>query len=233
MENKPADFFLGIVNFFAVLVPGAVLAFFGMDLALNFLSQHPYILGSSVKAIQGELRGWVIFIFASYILGQFVFLVGSPLDLVYDKVRLLSKCIQKRFDLWCPGCIGRKWIENDQMYLCATAIKQKNVNCSQGEGPNTFQWAKAAIELGHPAAAVELHRYEADQKLFRSLTIVLLVLCAIFVYQAASAEPLLYLLPLIGLSFWRYVNQRRKSQDTAYTYLIVSKSQFIQPSGSP
>src|SRR5260370_40590730 len=61
MDYKPGDFFIGVIDFFGILLPGAVLLF----LRGQWLSQ---ILGLNQTM-------WVVFFFASYVLGHF--LVGA------------------------------------------------------------------------------------------------------------------------------------------------------------
>ena len=217
MEQKPGDFFIGVVNFFAILLPGAVLSFFSMQLVREYVSARPDIFGYVQNVIQGEARGWVIFIIASYLVGQFVSLLGSPLDKVYDLVRKGLKSDRIKIE-W----IKRKWVQNETLYKTAKAIKEECLKDHAGEIVNTFKWAKANVELRFPVAADEIYRLEADQKFFRGLIVVLVAICLLFilVYKTGWFELVPYLVVLV-LSFWRYVDQRRKSTDLAYTYLIA------------
>lgn len=218
MEQKPGDFFIGVVNFFAILLPGAVLSFFSMGLASAYANDRRHIFGFVQTVTQGEVQRWVIFIIASYLLGQFVFLLGSPLDKVYNLVRkgFMSKRIRISW-------LRKKWVKNEGLYNSARAIKSKYVeNSTSGEIVNTFQWAKANVQLRFPAAADEIHRLEADQKFFRGLIVVLVVICMllVFFYKAGWLETVPYVVVIL-LSFWRYVEQRRKSTNLAYIYLIA------------
>ena len=154
-------------------------------------------------------------------LGQFVFLLGSPLDSLYDRVRkhFLSGRVKSAW-------LTKRWRKDERVYLAARPIKERHVrDSSSDEIANTFQWAKANVQLRFPAAAEEIHRLEADQKFFRGLIVVLVVVCALllFVYQAGVPATVPYLV-LILLSFWRYVDQRRKSTSLAYTYLLALES---------
>lgn len=218
MEHKPGDFFIGVVNFFAILLPGALLSFFSMDLARTYMNARPHIFGYTLTVIQGEAQGWVVFIIASYLLGQFISLLGSPLDKGYDLVR--KAFLSKRINIkW----IKSQWVKNELLYNSARVIKEKYVEDSvECEIVNTFQWAKANIQLRSPAAAPEIYRLEADQKFFRGLIVVLIIICLLFisVYKTGGIELVPYLIVLV-LSVWRYVDQRRKSTNLAYTYLIA------------
>ena len=218
MEQKPGDFFIGVVNFFAILLPGAVLSFFSMGLASAYVNDRRHIYGFVQTVIQGDAQRWVTFIVASYLLGQFVFLLGAPLDEVYDLVRkgLVSKHIKSNW-------IRRKWDQNQRLHKDARVIKERYVgDCQKSEVVNPFQWAKANVQLRFPSAADEIYRLEADQKFFRGLIVVLIAVCTllVFVYKAGWLETVPYVIIML-LSFWRYVDQRRKSTDLAYTYLIA------------
>lgn len=209
MDYKPGDFLVGIIDFFAILLPGALLAFATKDLALT------HIFGPVLPAIQGEAQGWAAFIFASYLLGHFMFLVGSYLD-------------KKAYPPYRKRFLTR---DSDRTYERAKAIKENHLNDQEAEVVNPFKWARASVQLLYPAAAVEIHRLEADSKFFRSLIVVLLLTCPILVYKWAWIE-LGACIFLIVLSFVRYADQRFKSTQLAYTYLIalekISKHELDQ-----
>src|SRR5256885_4363402 len=80
MDYKPSDAFVGMLDFFAILLPGALLTLIVMVPARRYLFD-----GNILPPLQGEAQSWVAFVFASYLLGHFVFLLGSHLDSFYDK----------------------------------------------------------------------------------------------------------------------------------------------------
>jgi ABC-type siderophore export system fused ATPase/permease subunit len=200
MNYKPGDFLVGVIDVFAILLPGALLSFFTMELA------QTSIFGVMLPPIRDSAQGWVIFVFASYLLGHFVFLLGAHLDWIYDFFR-------KRYIR----------VEHERAYQRAKAIKEKYLNDKEQSVTNTFQWAKANIQVRSPSAAVEIHRLEADSKFFRSLIVVLLVISIFLVYRSGWSQ-LFVCLVLVALSFWRYFDQRLKSTNIAYTYLMVLES---------
>jgi len=198
MGYKPEDFFVGVVDFFAVLLPGALLSF----MAIDFSRLH--IFGRVLPPLRSEAQGWVVFVFASYLLGHFIFLAGSYLDPLYDRLR--KKFVPK---------------EADRTYLLAREIKEKCLGDSTSEPIiNTFQWAKANAQMRYPAVLVEVRRYEADSKFFRSLIVVLAAIAIILVAKAAWLE-FVFCLVLIVISFLRYAEQRWKAAQRAYEYLIA------------
>jgi hypothetical protein len=198
MGYKPEDLFVGVIDFFAVLLPGALISFVIADFARH------HLFGKALPAIQGEAQGWVVFAFSSYLLGHFVFLVGSYVDPLYNRLR-------RRF---IPK-------EKDLTYLRAKAIKEKRLADNPREMlMNTFQWAKATMQLRSPGALVEVRRHEADSKFFRSLIVVLLVIVIFLIARGAWLESI-FCLVLVGASFGRYAEQRWKAAQRAYEYLLA------------
>jgi hypothetical protein len=198
VDAKPSDLFIGVIDVFAVLLPGAILAFLGLDFARD------HVFGHVLPEIRGEAAGWVAFGLASYLLGHFVFLAGSRVDRLYDRWR-------KRYH---PD-------GTDRAYLRAKSIKQKALGDSDGdEIVNTFKWAKANVQLRHPPAAGAIQRLEADSKFFRSLVVLLFVTGTAFATQGMGAAAGACVV-MMFLAFWRYCDQRWKSTELAYTYLIA------------
>src|SRR5205085_9252162 len=80
--------------------------------------------------------------------------------------------------------IKKQWVKNERIYNSARAIKEKYVDDSVAdEIVNTFQWAKANVQLRSPASAPEIYRLEADQKFFRGLIVVLIIICLLFIFK--------------------------------------------------
>src|SRR5689334_6604168 len=81
MEFKPADLFVGVIDLFAVLLPGAIVA------ALLY----PHIqdpLTDVIGPMYSPARQWVAFGLGAYLLGHILFLCGAVLDdHVYDPLR--------------------------------------------------------------------------------------------------------------------------------------------------
>lgn len=87
MNFKPKEFFIGLVEFITILLPGIVLAL----IILLVESKHPvqldrflyqYVFSEDTKAIS-----WVAIIFSSFGLGYFLSSFASGLDPLYDKIR--------------------------------------------------------------------------------------------------------------------------------------------------
>jgi hypothetical protein len=207
-DFKPADLFVGVIQLFAVLMPGAVLA-----AALAFALSDPIQDTFGADLRDPHVRG-AAFLVASYVLGAFVFPVASWLDQFADAYN--EKQREKRGD--------------DYAFLRADELRQAFFGDPTPKGldpMNTFSWTKAVLMLGAPAAFSDVQRYEAESKFFRSLVLVLPASGLIVAVSRASAAPLLASLILGGslLLVWpaahRYVARRRKSVEWACKYVVV------------
>jgi hypothetical protein len=80
MNFEPPKFFIGQMDFFSILLPGALLTYLLMD------EVGPVALGNRYATLAGA-QAWAAFLFASYLFGHLVFLLGSWLDEFYDWAR--------------------------------------------------------------------------------------------------------------------------------------------------
>lgn len=148
MNYKPSDLFVGIVDFFSVLLPGAVLAFAFQLAKVGFIE--------SQLAHRSQQTKWVVFALVSYLLGHFVFLIGAAfLDDLYDATY-----------------VKRQQAKNGRRLLRHVASIKRAVLQDAHKIENNFKWARAFIRLNKPEAAIDIDRLEANSKFFRSLTVV-------------------------------------------------------------
>ncbi|HEX6307291.1 MAG TPA: hypothetical protein VFZ69_03825 [Longimicrobiales bacterium] len=159
MSYKPDDFFVGVVDFFAVLLPGAVVVAVGRP----FLPETLYGADGVLQPVTGAAASWMMFLLGSYLAGHLLFLLGAFLDsTLYDPLRSVTVPPKK-----------------DEAYRAARAARDGSLGGS-AEVMNPFQWARASLRLQAPAAVAEIERYEADSKFFRSLTVALYALLFLF-----------------------------------------------------
>jgi hypothetical protein len=101
MKFEPETLFISIIDLFSIMLPGALAT------ALLKRAAEPILFPAVFPQHTGETAGWVAFVFASYLLGHFIFLFGSFLDdLLYDRLRnrakdeevSLLKVIKKQID---------------------------------------------------------------------------------------------------------------------------------------
>lgn len=194
---KPGDFYVGVISFFAILVPGAV------GTAVLEPLVGPLIFGPLISAPADASTKWVVFLVAAYFIGHLIFLVGSYVDPVYGFLR-------SRLNPYT----------NESAYQCAVAIRDAIIDKRERQALNAFQWSRAILTALFPAAAGDVHGLEADSKFFRSLMVVFALCGVVFLSQGKILEGLAALV-LVVPCFWRYYERRLKSTTQAYVYLIT------------
>jgi ADP-ribose pyrophosphatase YjhB (NUDIX family) len=237
MSFEPQKFFIGLVDFFAVWLPGALLVYLLKD------SLVPTILGvDNYNRLAGN-EGWAVFLFTSYLVGHFIFLIGSSLldDQIYDRIRKATEWEQiSRLSNGKNGSnvifryLARILMKSDDALRQAIRIKEECVDPRISQNAlNVFQWSKAKLVLNHPAAMESIQRFEADSKFFRSLVVVCLLIIGLFfadaVYRFLYLKPLVANMPVLAviallvaiLAFLRYVDQRLKATNQAYMYILT------------
>ena len=89
MDFDPQKLFIGLMDFFSILLPGALLTYLLMD------QVGPVLLAERYGKLAGA-EGWAAFLFASYLFGHLIFLLGSWLDEFYDWARGYTLNVQIR-----------------------------------------------------------------------------------------------------------------------------------------
>jgi 8-oxo-dGTP pyrophosphatase MutT (NUDIX family) len=224
MSISPKEFFVDLMDFFSILLPGALLAYLLKD------DVGPRLFGNRYYHLQST-EGWIVFVFSCYLLGHIIFLLGACLldDHVYDPMRKGTFAEQVKNLADGKGRLSRKWarrlakllIKPDTDKTLREVLKiKKRCEASGGSGINAFQWSKARLVLEHPEAIAAVQRFEADSKFFRSFV---MVLCFVIPWgllvgrwQVAVGAAFCLI-----LAFWRYVDQRVKSINQAHYYIIT------------
>jgi hypothetical protein len=86
MKFEPETLFIGIIDLFSIILPGAI----ATALLRGTAESIPFL--AVFLKYSGETAQWVVFLFASYLLGHFIFMFGSFLDeFVYDRLRYPDK----------------------------------------------------------------------------------------------------------------------------------------------
>lgn len=201
---KPAEFFIGLVDFFAILLPGGLATALLLEFASTSCIWGAILSQSIAQYIPKDQHWpyWVAFAVVSYLLGHFIFLIGSAsLDRLYD-----STYRQMKRD------------EDQALQARAkTLLKTAPILLDPAEIDSILQWSAIFARLRCPGTAIEIDRLEADSKFFRSLT-VLLVLSGYMVpavlYPGKTrwiASLSLVLLLFVGVSIvggWRGLDER-------------------------
>lgn len=196
--SKPADFQLGLLDFFAVLLPGAIATW----LLVHYL---PSGLQAAFELERSDKVGpWIVYLLTSYALGHFVFMGGSKLDNAYDRWRRSNKPLSA-----------------DSLYRATTELRKQLTPALDGGDFSTFKWARTYVGVHNPSAKLEIDRFEATSKFFRGMVIISGALFVHFLFR--EQQPILAVgAVVVGmLSFDRYCDQRWKMTEQAYATAIV------------
>jgi hypothetical protein len=237
---KPSELFIGLTEFFAVLLPGAIVA----------LLLWPLVGDSIVPGIMprptGDAERWVLQLLAAYVIGNGVFHLGSFLDRPYDRVKQRRlKAARGRIardraipdtDVQTPRVQregDHELVTNAAAQVEATALRRTMLTPAQFDAMNTYKWARSMLVASMPGGAADVHRLEADSKFFRSAIIVCLlaaVILAVRSHWLAAAFVAATAVPCFAI----YFDRRLKSTSQAYLHVItLLQSAAQRPPGRP
>jgi hypothetical protein len=195
---KPADFFFGAMDFFAILLPGAVLAFL-------LTPWSSAVFGPVLPRLNSEPKQWIAFAICSYLFGHLLHQIGSVLDDIYD--RYADK--KRRF--------GEESLLKETRRLARAELGERV------EGLSMFSWAGSYVRAINPMAGAELERAGADSKFFRSLCLLAIFAIALFVLQGELLASLVAW-ALATFSFQRFCKQRWNTAQRTYEYFVILKN---------
>jgi hypothetical protein len=249
---KPGDFFVGIVDFFAVLLPGAFLAITVRVFA------HDRWLCKLVDVLNGlihdERERWVAFLLASYVLGHLVFHGSARLDSTYNALYLKIKqgknplAWEKVRSLWVKlrpkrdrgpaeeerpkeqdkQDKARRSKKPDALYDKATELMETDDSISTDE-VEALQWCSGFVRTHNAAAIALIDGYEASQKFFRSMVVVFAIY-AILCDRGHYPNAALVFAGLTVLAYLRYCRLRWKMTQAAFLfYFQLRKGEVSKP----
>jgi hypothetical protein len=214
---EPSKFFIGVIDLFAVILPGAIVTFVIKTIlvAVGTIRGSPAV-SISMYALHGD-AGWVAFAVASYLLGHLIFSASSHLDSLYDEIRaretptdlatvVFRICTKQQeavesalkaiarpepSDRHAP--LARRWVRAVRPLLTWGSGEGKGrAKEEANEKPaalwsGTYKTALAILQLGHPGGVGEILRLQADSKFFRSAVVLFLVVLTTLVGLIAHA----------------------------------------------
>ncbi|MBL8701890.1 MAG: hypothetical protein JNK67_26140 [Alphaproteobacteria bacterium] len=197
MSYKPSDFFVGVGDFFGIIMPGAI----ATVLLAPTLESLLAAMGGP-RALEGPGL-WVALAVGAYVVGHLVFMVGAFFDSAYDRL------VRPYF--WPAS--------KDALFASADAEKKALLGSARNH-INAYKFTKALLSFHHAGAAAEIARLEADSKFFRSMA-ALLLMATIVLWSNLGWGQAASLIVLFALAFSRYAERRWQSSQTAYGYLLV------------
>lgn len=221
---KPSDFFIGVMELFAVLIPGALLTGLGVSWALH--DGGPVLAASAARLGTSTAVRWIAFTVAAYVLGHVLSALGGLLlDPIYDVVyrdwwiERHNKKKAKRYRLMVESS---KTLARTEW---SDALGQQMTDDDQGNF-NTYSWSRARVIAAGNAGATEIERTQADSKFFRSFVLVLLAglifvgFIGSLVLSGHRALEAAVLLGLLLLAVWRYFALRLSAIVLAYEHYL-------------
>lgn len=207
MNFKPGDFFLGIVDFLGVLVPGAVLVF----LEAEWLH---YIFGFSPLQTH-----WLVFACAAYIIGHLLLASTGILN-------TLAVPIARK--TWFFSRIHK---DADSFEKISIPLLGNAVTANLG---TAFYSALSFVRLRNADAAAEIDRHMAGYKLLRTLMAVFLVDLALNISKwPKTYVRLITDFILILLFFMAFLRMLQWAHLLAFQYCILIHQQNPPLSAPP
>lgn len=160
MDYKPGDFFIGVIDLFGILVPGAVFLFLRGSWLGNALGLHvdPH-----------EKWFWAIFLLGAYLLGHFFLGLGVPFN-------RLGKVLTFGSDAYYNYVKDKITLPSEtQRNHRVHSIWRRLFRPLEDKRAAAFYQAYAFVRLKSSPAVAEIERQMADYKLFRSLMLVFAV----------------------------------------------------------
>lgn len=218
---KPQDFFINTRDFFAVIVPGALLMILvgaiNPELNLWLLLQKQKLGPNS-----GILNILICFV-CTYSLGTVLSGVGSRLDWVADRITLSRIAAADRREKVGFGL--RKMDKLRQTEALAHALEitlapglDKAIAGRRPWSTRAFWWNY--LRLNCAEAMVELDRIEGQQKQYRGMTIGALVMVAVYYVNGASSLTAVAVVATLFLAY-SYWSQRNRFARRLFELAIV------------
>lgn len=192
--EKPQNFFIGIIDFFAIILPGGVGSLI-LYYQLNTKISH--------TLFTSESHYLIAFLFSSYFLGHIIFMLSSYLDIIADKLILSTKI---------PS--------NELAYRKAKEIKYSFLPEVSELELNTYKWSTSLLTTHFPEAMIEIDRVISDSKFFRSFILIIPCIVVVFLSNNEFTFALCTAIILIPCIL-RYYDRRIESNTRAYQYVIM------------
>lgn len=197
MSYKPQDLFIGVIDLFVIILPGALLIF----AALRVLYEYP--LKPLPAVAWSDLAAAAAFVGGAYLLGHLVSYLGSWSEDAFHRVR------EKRV------------LEPDEKIRESVGKILARSGLPVTEKLNVRRWAATYLRLFDPAAAAHIERKDADRRFFRNVTVVLVFPVVAFLLRGKWPEALFWG-ALFAASILRYFDQQRKFTRDVFEYFLLS-----------
>lgn len=132
MDFKPNEFFIGLMEFITILLPGAILAIIVLLVEANHPVQINHALFQYAFSDDTRIIFWVAIIFSSFGLGYFLSSIASGLDPLYDAIRKqfypYDEDLSERFNY---NCLSEKQKKEYLRIYEQSLIVRKKKECAK------------------------------------------------------------------------------------------------------
>jgi hypothetical protein len=205
MNVKPSDYFLSLIEFFGILLPGALLCYL-------FLPEANYIFGALRIQIVEDYQGWIVFIVASYLVGHYIDYFGRTIKLSYNRFLFSFEKLRTYH--------RRRDIGELHSYVSRQMHRAFGASEMVAYYIPTLAWATSFVRQKSPLTAMEIERLQASSGFFVNFSVVLLLVSVkwgVIGSFLASAVT-------VGISIFSFFVFRHLTTEIlryTYTYYIV------------
>jgi|ERR1051326_3511525 CYTH domain-containing protein len=217
MAYKPTDIYLGVVDVFVILLPGAVAVALGTPLILGKPPAFPELTASN----------WAPWTALAYLSGHLISSLGSRTE-----------------DWWNCTQIGKRRIAKDRkkhrrQSEAASEVIRKLANIH--DSGNLRRIAQKVLLLQGGEAATHIARKDADRRLFRNLSIVLMLVWIasvvseiVRIFNHTVPSTIAEIIAVTIVMAWciiRYFDQDSKYSRDVYEYLVLNNATTASEKG--
>jgi hypothetical protein len=201
VADRPSEYFLGALDFFGILVPGAV----SLVLLIAWYPRPAEAVAAIINLTGNErVIGFAV---SAYLLGYLLHSSSAALD------RLLDAVQQRSFERF----YGR------DIYQRARELKAQQLPEQDVSLIGTYRWALTSVRFLSPAWALELDRMAAHTALFRSMTLIVALTAIVQLgHKQWLASTMCAVLAAICTRI--YQSLRWRNIRTVYEYYIALQS---------
>jgi hypothetical protein len=226
--------FIGVIDFFSTLVPGAILTYLlATPTGTKILyGEWPYLQRESAEF-------WVVFLVVAYVLGHLVAALGEAvLDRMYYRwyepsYHAAQQSVQHRFpsDPTCWEVLANlthvKCESRGKLHSAATELKSRQLR-KLGRAPNiqpeditdTYSWAGTVVRMKVLEGTAEISNLSGQSKKFRGIVLVVPFAAAWTNWLTPKAILVWFL--LFGLALCRYAHLKLRATERTYEYFIAT-----------
>ena len=227
MAFKPGDFFLGVIDFFGVLIPGAVL----MYLHGSFL----YALVPIVAPVPNDsVRSWILFLIVAYVSGELLLGLGVPLNRlqeIYMPEYLDSYYEDVKNSIGLPPNPQGGPETRVQRFMSKVRLPLSPFDKQKRGRPAAYHRAYSYVRLHSAQATAEIDRQAAEYKLFRGLVLVFLLDVPLaWLSGSLTLSRAVVMFVLLVLALWRFLFLLNWARQLAFEfYALLTREKRPMP----